>query len=576
MLVAMIHTRRFRPIRTRILRGLLLYVVLPVVGISAFASYQTFFAVRSQLEARARQDMIAVSGQIDIALDSVLQTYRLVLIQVDQFLSRMDDIDTDSASASLVAFADLKRVIRQYESLSGTTLVRLYPDTSLGITVDSEITFDDAGVDLPALTTPDQIRWYVPNDLPGSRYSTEGRWIALVGNIRDLSLFQVFGTAIVAIRLAPIAELMSTVAGTSRGSASLVLPSGSSLSVTGEGRIEDALDVAVDRGAIVLGQSLSQPGWSFEVVIPRADINRRAFLVLGPVLVTMALLVAAVCTLIWIWSGAFGRRISAITSELMRPRSAELPFPVRLITPSVPKDEIDVLAQSYNHVANEARRLVEEVYAKETERTLAQLDALQAHVGPHLIVNALDAIRSCTVAGDNATASELIDLVASFVRRVVTRSVRTTISNEIRIATDFVAIASRLYGKDVVVESRIPPELEQKTVLRLILQPVVENAIEHGFHNRPTGVIVIEVCEQSDGLGLVVADNGVGMPPDHVTRISDGLLEERPVSGRNYGLWNVHRRLQLEYGSNAGLTIQTELAAGTRVTLRLGAGEEHA
>jgi two-component system sensor histidine kinase YesM len=576
MLVAMIHTRRFRPIRARILGGLLIYVVLPVIGISAFASYQTFSAVRSQLAARAQQDMSAVSGQIDIALDSVLQTYRLVLIQADQLLNRMGDIDSDSPSASVIAFAELKRAIRQYESLSGITLVRLYPDSSLRIPIDGELTFDDASVDLPALETPDQILWYLPDDLPGSRYITEDRWIALLGNIRDLSLFQVYGTAIVAIRLSPIAELMSTVAGTSRGSASLRLPDGSVLSVTGDAQIEDRTDIDMYRGAIVLEQALAQPGWRFEVIIPRSDINRRAFLALGPFLVTMVILVAAVFLLIWIWSGAFGRRISAITSELMRPQSETLPFPVRIDTPSVPRDEIDVLAQSYNHVAKEARRLVKEVYEKEAERTLAQLDALQAHVGPHLIVNALDAIRSCAASGDNVTASELIDLVARFVRRVVTRSVRTTISNEIGIATDFVAIASRLYGKDVTVESRVPAHIAEKSVLRLILQPVVENAIEHGFQNRPTGLIVIEAIEDSDGLRLVVADNGAGMLDDRVSQVTDGFLEDRPASGRSYGLWNVDRRLKVEYGEDAGLTLETERAIGTRVTLRLGSGDEHA
>lgn len=203
----------------------------------------------------------------------------------------------------------------------------------------------------------------------------------------------------------------------------------------------------------------------------------------------------------------------------------------------------------------------------------AEVLALRAQISPHFIYNALNTIASF-VRTDPARARELILEFADFTRYSFRAAGQyTTLSDELRNIDRYLTLERARFGEALTVRLQVAPEMLAVVVPFLALQPLVENAVRHGFAGRGGGTV--EIIARDDGTDCVITveDDGVGMDPEALrSGPADALADGRPdVSGHSahVGLTNVDHRLRAAFGNDYGLVVETAVGAGTKVIMRV-------
>ncbi|TDF97488.1 cache domain-containing sensor histidine kinase [Paenibacillus piri] len=252
------------------------------------------------------------------------------------------------------------------------------------------------------------------------------------------------------------------------------------------------------------------------------------------------------------------------------------------------RDEMDRLISSYNTMVGRLEELVDRVYETELrnqdnlfKRQLAEFQSLQLQINPHFLYNTLEIIICYAVI---QKSSEIKDIVRSL-SYMFRYSIRTdleeiTVANELKHVLNFMNIMHYRIQRPFEIDVRIPPELLLHNMVRLTLQPLVENAFKHAF---PDGIedrhtIVIDAWNDDAYFCVTVEDNGCGIDERKLEqireRLQDGQLahkqsNEPPAAGGSIGLGNVHSRIQMVFGEQYGLSIDSRAGEGTRITIRM-------
>lgn len=238
-------------------------------------------------------------------------------------------------------------------------------------------------------------------------------------------------------------------------------------------------------------------------------------------------------------------------------------------------DEIGTLARSFTSMMERIRALLQETKEMELRKKEMELKMLQSQINPHFLYNTLACIGSLakqhridevkeTIRALTGVLSFSFDRTAEFVR----------LEEELEGLRLYVQIQKIRYGDKFEAAFDIDPETADVPILKLTLQPIVENAIFHGIiPSRRSGTIRIHARLRDGALCIVIRDNGIGMPPDKRRTV----LRERsqaPVKERltGIGLRNVHDRLRLNYGERCGLRIRSVPQAGTLVRILIPGG----
>lgn len=206
-----------------------------------------------------------------------------------------------------------------------------------------------------------------------------------------------------------------------------------------------------------------------------------------------------------------------------------------------------------------------ELDASRTRTVQAQLNFLRAQISPHFVYNALTAIESY-VRSDPDRARDLLLGFAEFTRSTFREhSQYVTLAEELHLVECYLELERARFGDRLAVVLRVAPETLPVRVPSLILQPLVENAIRHGLERR-SGSSLLQIVAADAGHEAVVTveDDGAGADPQH---LNDILAGRRPSD--SVGLRNVDERLRATFGSDHGLTIETGVGAGTKVTMHL-------
>lgn len=239
------------------------------------------------------------------------------------------------------------------------------------------------------------------------------------------------------------------------------------------------------------------------------------------------------------------------------------------------QDEVAQVGSRFNRMLDEITRLIEDVRKGETEKRRSEMKALTAQMNPHFFYNTLNTIYCKSVLGENEDASAMI-LALSEMFQLSLNAGRELIplQDELRHAEQYVAIQQISYENLFVYQTEVEEEqLLQCLVPKIILQPLVENSILHGFRNRRSGGEIRVTVKSGDGiLRLKVEDNGEGIPSVNAT--DSPSAENRPRSRHGYALPNITHRLQLYFGNEAGLAMTSRPGEGTTVEIWLPIVEE--
>lgn len=228
-------------------------------------------------------------------------------------------------------------------------------------------------------------------------------------------------------------------------------------------------------------------------------------------------------------------------------------------------------------VGEVARYAASQIELAELDASRARLDraevlALRAQISPHFIYNALNTIASF-VRTDPDRARELILEFADFTRYSFRAAGQfTTLSDELRNIDRYLTLERARFGPALKVTLRVAPEVLNVVVPFLALQPLVENAVRHGFAGRGSGSIELIARDEGSDCVITVEDDGVGMDPEALRAGPGDALSETTNSdraGAHVGLTNVDHRLRAAFGNDYGLVVETAIGAGTKVVMRV-------
>lgn len=304
------------------------------------------------------------------------------------------------------------------------------------------------------------------------------------------------------------------------------------------------------------GSSLIGFSWRLVSVLPYNDL----FYVLDQILHALlaAGLVVIVCAVFvsYFISNKLTRSLKRLRDRLHDLSRGKL----NAFLDSNPRDELWDLEQGYNEMVVKINDLLEKNRLEQEKKRELELTALQAQINPHFLYNTLDAIGWIAVMkGQNEIEQMVMELSRFFRLSLHKGDKRITIEDEIGIAASYVAIEQLRNPGKFDVEYDIQLEITQLLVPKIILQPIVENAIKHGVSQvRRHGLITIRGYRDNDDVYLEVKDNGKGF-----------CEKSSHVHGSGYGLKNVNERIQLEYGPEYGISIQSKEGAGTSVLIHL-------
>ncbi|NOU92735.1 HAMP domain-containing protein [Paenibacillus sp. LMG 31456] len=252
------------------------------------------------------------------------------------------------------------------------------------------------------------------------------------------------------------------------------------------------------------------------------------------------------------------------------------------------RDEMDRLIISYNTMVGRLEEMVDTVYETELrnqenllKRQLAEFQSLQLQINPHFLYNTLEIIICYAVV---QKSSEIKDIVRSL-SYMFRYSIRTdleeiTVANELKHVLNFMNIMGYRIQRKFEIDVRIPPELLLHDMVRLTLQPLVENAFKHAFPNglEDHHTIVIDGWIEDSDFYVTVEDNGCGIDESKLEQIRHRLnesqtsikpSEDEPMTGGSIGLGNVHSRIQMVFGEQYGLSIYSKNGEGSCITIRM-------
>lgn len=238
-------------------------------------------------------------------------------------------------------------------------------------------------------------------------------------------------------------------------------------------------------------------------------------------------------------------------------------------------DEITELGMSFNILTGRIRDLLDSKVKEQENLKKAELKALQAQINPHFLYNTLDTIVWMSESNQPDQVIEIVKALSSFFRISLSRGKDwISIQQEIEHVRSYLLIQKIRYRDILDFEIDVDETILDGTILKLTLQPLVENALYHGIKNkRNGGMIRVRVRKTEQNLVLLdVQDDGVGFTPYDLSQIKASIAndsDEIIKSGSGFGLENVHKRIQLYYGKQYGLTIESQYQKGTRVTVTI-------
>jgi two-component system sensor histidine kinase YesM len=244
-------------------------------------------------------------------------------------------------------------------------------------------------------------------------------------------------------------------------------------------------------------------------------------------------------------------------------------------------DEITELGMSFNIMIGKIKELLDSKIKEQEELKKAELRALQAQINPHFLYNTLDTIIWMAESKKTDQVVKIVSALSNFFRISLSKGMDwITIGEEVERIRSYLTIQKMRYRDILDFKIEVDENVSENTILKLILQPLVENALYHGIKNkRRKGTINVRARRKSEGEVLLeVEDDGIGFTPEKLTQLRAELDDDsgdiKLESG--FGIGNVNKRIRLYYGKPYGLSVQSEYTTGTRVTLIIPAKVEGA
>ena len=230
------------------------------------------------------------------------------------------------------------------------------------------------------------------------------------------------------------------------------------------------------------------------------------------------------------------------------------------------KDEVGQVARTFNSMVKKINSLINEIYVDKIKQKDLELQMLQNQINPHFLYNTLDSIHMMAKINKDNQTSQMAVALGNILRYSISKkNMIVTVREEVEHLKDYVMLQLIRFDDIFDIKFDIDHELFDKHMIKLILQPIVENALYHGINMVESGgKIMILGYMKENNIIFEVIDNGIGMEESQVIKM-DNYINDLDNSMDSIGLKNVHKRIQLHYGTEYGIKIFSKPGAGTKI-----------
>ncbi|AIQ52120.1 cache domain-containing sensor histidine kinase [Paenibacillus sp. FSL R7-0331] len=318
----------------------------------------------------------------------------------------------------------------------------------------------------------------------------------------------------------------------------------------------------------ILGlQHIPNTSMTVALFVPYKDILESSIKARNRIISIFLLVIPLMLPLSFFVSASATRRIRQLILHVRKVKNGKF----QLAPLPASEDEIGELTRNFNMMVNNMTGLIEETYSLGREVKNKELNALQAQINPHFLYNTLDLINVMAIESGSREIKRVVDELAVFYKLSLSNGKEyVTLESELQHIEAYVRIQNMRFGNGIVLELEVPRDLFDCELPKIVLQPLVENAILHGIMEKEDEAGKIRVTAAADKGDVIIEliDDGIGMDASALATIF--LEKSGGVSkGGGYGVRNIEERLKLSYGISYGITFASTPGIGTRVSMRV-------
>ncbi|MDE7067273.1 MAG: sensor histidine kinase [Schaedlerella arabinosiphila] len=315
----------------------------------------------------------------------------------------------------------------------------------------------------------------------------------------------------------------------------------------------------------VFGQYNGLTGWKTYSVVAVQDIFPQAAQLRGTIAMIVMLAVFAGLVAVTVLSCSITAPIRELSNAMKQVEQENFDIEIQ----SRRKDEIGHLITSFHYMVGKIRQLICEVYQKKIEQKNAEIRALQAQINPHFLYNTLDSINWMLIERDEQDISDVVISLGEILRYAVGgQNHLVPLGSEARYIESYLFIQKNRLEDRLNYQWELAEDTLDVLVPRLIMQPIVENAVIHGIEPlKKGGVILMKAWIEKEMLLIRVTDNGRGMNQEELEALREKISGTDEIE--NIGMRNIQRRMELTYGQEQAMEIESVQGEGATITLRM-------
>ena len=317
---------------------------------------------------------------------------------------------------------------------------------------------------------------------------------------------------------------------------------------------------------VCIEKKIEDTKWNFCLYQPKEELEKSVWTLLLGNIPVLLLCLFLILLLGYFFSKKMVERLEQLTENMN-----QINLGLRKVTVvSQSKDEIGVLVRTFTRMMDEINKLISQVYEAKIKLQKTEMKALQAQINPHFLYNSLSIINWKALEADNEEISRITLALSTYYRTSLNKGETMTITaNEIRNIDAYLQIQLIMHDNSFQVIKEIQEDTLSYSVPKLILQPLVENAIEHGLDvsEKEEKWLKISACKEKDALIMAVEDNGMGMSEEQAKSIIT-------YRSKGYGVRNVNDRITLLYGEEYHLRVKSRQGEGCRIEIVIPVNKE--
>ncbi|WP_175638727.1 cache domain-containing sensor histidine kinase [Metabacillus schmidteae] len=575
-------------IKHKVIALLLVISIVPSIGLGLLTGY----TVERILEKQAADHTLQLIGQVNKTLESYMNNMQNVSYllsmdpEIEKFLSSSTELKTEDERYRIKQF--MQGLSTLYPEIAGILVVNsngqyisneLYPKSEMKLTNES---WYKEAVENDGIFTI--IGHPKDRDITSHIHYGNDEVVTVVRAILEPETQRVMGVVLIDLKLRVIAEATKNVRLGKSGYLMVIDDNGENIYspsnpivVNPPNRLLDEEDSGYfsekinGEGFQFIYQKLPFTNWTTVGIFSSEESVYEVRTIHFYVICFVFFVCLFGITASYYLSNSMSKPIFQLMSSMKEVESGNLSIQYK----SERQDEIGMLGKSFNHMIKKINELLSLTEKQERQKREAELRSLQAHIKPHFLYNTLDTISWMARKRGADDVSDVVTALSKLFRIGLNKGHDIIfLREEMTHIESYLSIQKARYRDKLNFSINVDQKIQDVQILKLVLQPIVENAIYHGIKERKgPGHIEIKALEDNGSLLLSVSDDGKGIPEDKLAMLNDRLdtlyKQQDQKVNFGYGMMNVQARIKLTYGEMYGLQINSQLDVGTIVSIRL-------